>query len=418
MRILLTGATGLLGRHVVFELLMQNWQALDTLQIFVLGRGQNELDIRERIENIVLNEGPDYLSRMGTTASIKAKIATFLRHNLIVLESDLSVVGMGLSDFQVRQLRDAQIDEVFHIAGNTDFRDTLKTSAALETNIVQGTLKMLALSKRINAGNFNYVSTAYVCGSDVGVIDPAIVSAPATFRNYYERMKVRAEQSVRAFADETGMVCRIFRPSVICGRMMEGTVGWTSKFDVFYGWASFFLRETRRSGEKNNEREPVRIMCHPTSGLNIVPVDYCAKLMLAVCRAAPGGTYHLVNEENVPHTHYIPMLMSAVGFGNFKLVSEEPADRTPLEQQYYRTVGVMFEGYFCADAIHFDTQNTAEIRAAAALDCPVLQPEGFKRLMPFAIEHSFGLQPNLVSDHVGHSGVRGVSSRVLSQSLR
>jgi nucleoside-diphosphate-sugar epimerase len=38
MRVALTGATGFLGRNLLFEIVKRNLQALDRLQVVVLGR--------------------------------------------------------------------------------------------------------------------------------------------------------------------------------------------------------------------------------------------------------------------------------------------------------------------------------------------------------------------------------------------
>lgn len=42
MKIAITGATGLLGRNVLFEFLKQHIAQLDMLEVIVLGRDKNE----------------------------------------------------------------------------------------------------------------------------------------------------------------------------------------------------------------------------------------------------------------------------------------------------------------------------------------------------------------------------------------
>ena len=68
LKIAITGATGLIGRNLLFEILKQNIKNLDELEIFVLGRGQCGKDIHQRINEIGERMGTSYL---GTPLSTK-----------------------------------------------------------------------------------------------------------------------------------------------------------------------------------------------------------------------------------------------------------------------------------------------------------------------------------------------------------
>jgi nucleoside-diphosphate-sugar epimerase len=390
MRILLTGATGHLGRHVLFEYIQQHWDKLETLDIILLGRGDKSTSFEQRMKHILLNDGLDYLKSRGFTWAVKRRLKRFFQRNIRCMECHLEAPEMGLRPTDRQHLLNLKIDEVFHVAAITDFRDSSAVRAALSLNILQGTKRMLELATSLNIGAFNYISTAYVCGTDTGHIRPTPCTQAQNYRNPYEQIKAQAEALLPYFEAQTGLPTRIFRPSTICGRMMEGTLGTTSKFDVFYGWASFFAREIQRA--PSHGAAPVRIHHNANAGLNIVPVDYCAKLMLAICNAnTKGGIFHLAHDQNLPHNQWIGQVMAELNVENTQLTTVEPTDKTLVEQRYYRTVGKLFRGYLLSASLHFDMENTRDICTDAKLACPALDEKGFAALLAYAHAHNFGL---------------------------
>ena len=62
MRIAITGAAGLVGRTLLFEVIKQNMDHLQTLEVFILGRGNAGQSIERRMQDILLEDGAAYLS--------------------------------------------------------------------------------------------------------------------------------------------------------------------------------------------------------------------------------------------------------------------------------------------------------------------------------------------------------------------
>lgn len=407
MRVLLTGVTGHLGRHVMFEYILRYWDNLDDLELVLLGRGNETANFERRIRSILLDDGLDYLKSCGSRWTTKFRLTKFLRNNIRFIECHLDAPEMGLRAEDRQLLENLSIDQVFHVAALTEFGGTKSAEEKLSLNILQGTKCMLELASSLNIDVFNYISTAYVCGITAGQIMPEPTPQNREFRNLYEGFKVQAEALIPHFERQSGIKCRIFRPSIICGRMMEGTAGTTNKFDVFYGWASFFVKENMKKG--NDDRcgsmgtnAPIRISRNPRAGLNIVPVDYCAKLMLAICHANAGsGIFHLTHEQEVPHDQWMPQVMSQLGIKNYLLTESEPTDKSEVEQRYYRTVGKLFQGYFSTESLEFDMSNSRQIRSSVGLNCPALDESGFAQILSFAGSKNFGvpikndLQPNI-----------------------
>ncbi len=391
----LTGVTGHLGRHVFFEIIKNHLDHLNTLEIFILGRTSSDQSLSQRIEEILLNDGMDYLSMNPSEPSL---IASFFYTNIHCVNIDLSADEL-INNTERSKLVGKQIDYFFHIAASTDFRDNAKTRAWLNRINVMGTSKVLELVSSLIVKEFGYVSTAYACGKTYGDVEPDYTNLDQEFRNPYEKSKLQGEILVRAFQLRTGIKCRIFRPSTICGRLIEQKKGAINKFDIFYGWAAFFLRWKMKSLNhiediySNTLETDLRITVHKNAGLNIVPVDFCAKVLYQVCiQNIEGGYFHLVNEVETPHEFYLTRLLEAINLSGFSFVNSIPNNLSSLENFYHKTIGTIFEGYLIQNTIRFNTSNLQDLYKRLNLYCPPIDEENFNYLVGYAKSKNFGIQ--------------------------
>ena len=396
MRIAITGATGLLGRNLLFEIIKQNLDNLDTLEIFVLGREKNNLNIEQRIEDIILNDGLLYFA---LDTKEKPKIKYFCKNKIKCIEADLDKEKLGSQPANLKEFKAAPIDFFFHIAALTDFRDSPHVVDALKRTNIHGTKQILQLISNLKIGEFCYVGSAYSCGETTGDIKPDYINSNQKFRNPYEKTKLEAEIIVRDFAKKTKIRCRYFRPSTICGRLIEAPLGAVSKFDVFYSWAAFFLRMKlkRMKTFKDEYIDPVdlniRISYNLKSGLNIVSADYAAKLMYKICMQDDiGENYHLVNKQETPHGLYIPVMLNILNIKGTKQTNNIPDDKNVLEELYYKTVGVVFTPYITSEPMLFDIRNLENIMKSAELHCPPVDEKNFTILINYAKQYNFGLK--------------------------
>jgi len=209
---------------------------------------------------------------------------------------------------------------------------------------------------------------------------------------------------VREFSRKHKVRCRYFKPSVTCGRLIEPPLGSINKFDVFYGWAAFFLKMKLRKirGERGKKKSlyedlvklDIRICYNLESGLNIVPVDYVAKAMYQVCiQNAPGEEYFLVNNEETPHSVYIPFMLKSLNIIGSTQVNEVPDKLNSLERMYYKTAGEAFTSYITSEPILFDVSNLNDVLKNAKLSCPPVTEENFSSLMEYAKKFNFGFTP-------------------------
>ncbi|MBF0533195.1 MAG: SDR family oxidoreductase, partial [Candidatus Omnitrophica bacterium] len=208
LRIAITGATGLLGRNLLFEILKQQRNNLGSLEIFVLGRRSPGKSLRERIDEIINDDGRGYCGFTDSRESLESVRA---------MEMDLVEDKLRLSQEDYKELKSSLIDFFFHIAALTDFRSSEAVTEALYKTNVYGTKQILQLASNLNVKEFSYVGSAYSCGKASGDILPNQIDLRRQFRNPYEKTKAEAELLVREFSKTTNTKCRYFRPSTICG---------------------------------------------------------------------------------------------------------------------------------------------------------------------------------------------------------
>jgi thioester reductase-like protein len=391
VNIILTGVTGLLGRNLLFEILKQNINHLDNLKIFTFIRCQAPDSLSKRIQDIIANDGCDYL---GLTQSSCEK----LTQCIIPIYYDLTQTQLGISLDDLRRLKAEKIDYFFHVAALTDLRSGfLVEEACLQINLM-GTKRILQLAESLNICEFIYVSTVYACGKTTGSIEPGYINVDNKFRNPYEKSKVEAEVLVKEFAKKFGIKYKVFRTSVVCGRLIEKRIGSVSKFDVFYGLGAFFVRQKLHQLMSLNElfskqvEISTRIQINYDAGLNIVPVDYVAKIIYGTCLLDENSTYyHIANPQPTPHKWYLRWMFDAINIVGYSFIEEEPENKNQVEKFYYKTVGKIFSPYLNSERIDFKIDNLKMIEEKMNIKCPQINQENFLHLMNFAKENYFGL---------------------------
>lgn len=95
MRVALTGATGFLGRNLLFEIVKRNLHALDRLQVVVLGRRRRGHSLKDRVRDILLTDGSRYI---GLSEERDTVLREFCERSVDCIEMDLELDGLGLDD--------------------------------------------------------------------------------------------------------------------------------------------------------------------------------------------------------------------------------------------------------------------------------------------------------------------------------
>jgi len=391
-RIAITGATGLLGRNLLFQILKENLTTLDNIELVLFIRMVKNEDPKLRLKEILLADGIDYLNLEPQEAKSNTLIEHILK-NIKVVNIDLSGVNLDISVKDADYIKKTRFDLFFHISAMTDFRDTPEIINNLYEINVNGTQKLLSLINPSNTSRFCYVSSAYACGKKSGIIYPDY-KHDGIFRNTYEKTKMLTETMVENVLKEKNVEFKIFRPSTLCGRLIEKTLGSTCKFDVFYRWAAFLKYQRIKAKAENNKpiSLPIRFACNTGAGLNIVPVDFAAKLMWALSQLNEDTThYHLCNATETQHKGYARIVTDFLNVTDYAFVDSIPATKNQLEALYYRTVGKVFTPYVISEPMNFDMTNEQKTMNKLKLKYVPIDETRLRCLLEYAERNGFGL---------------------------
>ncbi|WP_422381446.1 SDR family oxidoreductase [Marinicellulosiphila megalodicopiae] len=366
--ILLTGVTGLVGRHILYELLLENIKGISINKIFVTIRATEQSPYDRLQELFDLGSCP--------TSLTKFPFEYFLNF-IDIINTDL------LSDNLEALLKDRLPHDltVIHSAASTNLASNDAAKADVFDNNMIATFHLLkAVASKTK--KVCYLSSSFAIGQKEGVItDDYLTSTNGSSRNHYEQYKLQTEKSVVEFCKSHNMQWQILRPSIVCGRLLEKPYYYMSKFDVFYGFAkcAAFLQN------KTNKQSPLRVTCNMVSSLNIVPADYVAKV---ICKSIHCDIKQLniVHKNNVNSRLLVSEIFKSVGLAHFKIVSETPSDLTKAERFYYATAGSIFTEYLCSPEQSFDVRELKKI--AHDVELPEIQ-NALPKLLEYAAKCEF-----------------------------
>jgi fatty acid CoA ligase FadD9 len=254
--ILLTGATGLLGAHLVEALV-----ARTTLSITCLVRAKDDDAALERLTAVL--RGLD--------------IPPPSRERVRVRAADLAQPRVGLDDVVYDALAD-EVDVILHSAAQVSW---LASYEKLRGPNVHGTLALLELAAARKTKPFHFVSTISTAplGGDEASILPFAASIAGS---PYGLSKWIAEEHVRT-AGTSGLPVAIYRPAMIAAHSRRG-----------HGNPDDFLHRYMVGTS-----ELGLYLDLDDARLDMTPVDFVAEAIVALLVAEPlgGATHHLVNVD-------------------------------------------------------------------------------------------------------------------------
>lgn len=244
--IFITGATGLLGTEVVSQLL----QTTDD-EMFVLVRAASEDEAASRLRSLWWDD---------------SALVDSVGKRVFPVVGDITKPLLGL-------IPDS-ITHIIHCAAETGLQ---KSRKELWNINVEGTRHVVELAKSLpQLVRFTYVSTAYVAGTQNGVIKEEAPLA-THFYSLYEESKAQAESIVRA-SELPFTVCR---PGMIVG---NSKTGHSRNFNTVYYVLKLMLQGKLRV-----------LPVSSSQTVNVVPVDYVARMVVqsSFHPQAQGRTFHL-----------------------------------------------------------------------------------------------------------------------------
>ncbi len=263
--VLVTGATGFLGSHVVDELVRDGSR---TVHVIV-----RDADLLERVFDYYFDYSPERFAE-----------------RLVVHHGDLTLPRFGLSSGAL-ELLSGDVGSIIHCAANVRHYGRLQDSKPIN---VDATVALLRFAAE-NGMAFNHVSTISVSGFGMvsqtrrGVVfdETCLDVGQRHWQNVYAHTKFLAEQAVQAYAD-AGLQTRVLRMGNIGPRASDGRFQMNSQEN---GFASRKQAITRLGAiERNLAEVPVEVS----------PVDVCARAVVALSLAGRPGRYHVYHPALKP----------------------------------------------------------------------------------------------------------------------
>ena len=378
--LLLTGATGLLGRSLLRDL------AAAGRRVAVIVRGSKTAGASERVDELL----DDWREVAGVDVPCP-----------VVLEGELSADGLGLTAEQ-RSWIAGNVREVIHSAASLSFQ-LRESDGEPYTSNVTGTRNMLGLCRDTGIRRLHHVSSAYVCGLRQGRILESELDVGQTPGNDYERSKITSESE--ASGAEFLDVCTVHRPSIIVGDLVNG---FTNTFHGFY--KPLRIVQPFVEAFVGAELEPGSLLevlgMTGSECKNLVPVDWVSAAMTRVIvdESLHGRTYHFTTDAPTSVGTLCRVFEGLVvemaaelkrqrdaqaAAGTSRAKAAAAFDPLMLGKLFVDQMHV-YKAYWRDDP-RFDATNTH--RAVPGLPAPALDEETIRRLCRFAIANNFRWPP-------------------------
>ncbi len=395
-----TGATGLVGENLLYEILKQNRGCLDSIKIICFGRPRNETSLEQRLRDSLNAQGWQYFGSEHSEALVDE-----LMDALVPVHISFAEDGLALSTADQELLSKTKIDHLFHVAALTDFRKKDYVAKRLDQVNAKGTVRLLELVDSLSQPleSFAFVGSAYSCGRTYGAIAPDYINFDQDLRNPYQHSKLVAECVVREHFRASKTKLRVFRPSTCSGRRIENPMGYVNKYDVFLGWALPFIKAKMSALPGASWSEvvatpidmPARIHANPAIGLNIVPSDFCGKVMVAAAVGEhPATNYHLVSRTDLNCSILFHRIMERLNIRGITVTPDPVTEfENELEATYYRTAGDLYTAYLDGDApMEFDATSMLDVCNTSHLDVVGIESsDDLDLMLDFAIDTQWGL---------------------------
>jgi thioester reductase-like protein len=371
--VLLTGATGFLGRYLLRDLLASG------RRVAVLVRDARSRPAAERIRELT-SSWEHWHDRSA---------------NPVVLAGDVSYPGLGLP-LADRVWLARHCTAVVHAAAEVSLRRSLRADP-WKTN-VEGAQHLLELCAVLGIAELHHISTAFVCGERLGPIREDELDHGQTFHNDYEKSKYEAE---RLIAAGRNLRATIYRPSVIVG---DSRTGWTSSYHGFYRFLELGTRlafpasppspapagsPAPAAGATGRRFLPLRLPFTGAEPRNLVPVDWVAQAIVALVNQPRrhGKTYHLVATTPVSVREVKEVAEEVLAIDGVCFAEPEARQSsTPLEELFLDQLREYWP-YLQGDPV-FDCRNTRA--ALPQLPAPSIDRPLLARLIRFAVADEWG----------------------------
>lgn len=293
--ILLIGATGFLGSHILYELMTKT-----SLKVYCLIRGTSLPQAIDRLKKRLQYYFGDALT-------------SYFEGRIIVIKGDFSKPQLGISEKSYQDL-------LHHIK-------TVINSAAIVKHIgdydyfykvnILSVESLIDFCKQCNNAQLVHISTLSVSGnnsSEDGIHtfkEDDLYIHQQINDNIYIQTKFEAEQLIVDAIEKDHLPATIFRLGNITWRFSDATFQINEDENLFFNIVKFILL---------TKQLPLSLKDYP---INISPVDNCADLMIQILmKQNIYNVYHIYNSNLLTLGTIIDMLRH-IGYSDINFVSNE-----------------------------------------------------------------------------------------------
>jgi len=353
---LLTGSTGLIGGHLVRELLERQ------IPVALLVRDSLAGDARSKVEQLFAK-----LEESSERDYVRPRIITgdFAKPGLGVSEQDRAWVGRFCS-------------RVLHNAAHLSFKSAAEHphGEPYRTN-VDGLVELVELCRGCEITEFHHVSSAYVCGNRSGRIQETELNNGQSFSNDYEHSKLLGEELLRTYFENL----TVYRPSIVIDPSLKvadlGDRTIYQAYSVYEYIAKMFGRPAKGDliaaiGMSGNERK------------NLVTAEWIASTIAHVLAddTFHGRTFHLTHRQGTPIREIDEAFCQILEEknigrprnGNMPL---EKITQSAMSEQFIKT----FAPYFRDDPVFDQTNVLAAFNGDVGQLAPVVGVDSLRRLV-------------------------------------
>ena len=319
MNILLTGATGFLGKQLVNDLLS------DGHHIFILARNEKKA---ESLMSDVRNQD-----------------------RVTAVYGDITMPLLGVKKDKLKALKN-KIDAVYHMAALLSFDPADKEKTDFIN--IDGTKNVLEFCEKLIVSKLLYVSTAYTIGMETQGKEE-LYDVNRQFVNNYEESKCHAEHIVYSYKDRM-QVC-ILRPAIIIGDSKTGEA--KTNFGLYGLLRGIHILKRRM--EKRETPNTFHILIEKDASSNLVPVDYVSSILKAALTYGENGkVYNIANPNPSTQEKVINIIKDVLNIPYLEGMSyKNEKDLTEEEKNFNQPLSV-FKNYL-SRTIHFPCENTKEL---------------------------------------------------------
>jgi nucleoside-diphosphate-sugar epimerase len=337
MNIILTGVTGTLGSQTLLELLKN-----ETIEnFFLLIRDKKNLSAQQRLQRII--ESDVFSTQTEVLSNLRQRVQVFNPEEFFNPSKYLLIKNENY---------------FIHSAGYVNLStDISQKELIFEENF--SFAKKIFETFHFYIKKFTYISTAFAIGDIGGQIENNYHNnIVPNYRNAYEESKHKTEKYLLEEGRKNNIQIQILRPSVIGGNIINKPLNYISKFMVYYLVGKFFYKNPLL---ENND---MRLSVNFKAGLNIIPVDYVAKVIAK-------AFLKNIQELNIVHNKCtnlvtgLTRIIETVGYKEYSFLDNVSTyniqNMNKLEQFYYSSIGNHLSPYTLSKPYEFNTELLEKI---------------------------------------------------------